>query len=322
MYYLNDGNIREIGIDWTALRDLIEQTLQLAGTPEIVQPLKPYLRYGDPSNRIIAMPAYVGGATASSGIKWIASFPGNLSAGIPRAHSVIILNEPDTGVPVAVINGALVSQLRTAAVSAAMLRSYMVLGRRERYRVGIVGWGLIGRRQFEMLTSLHGDVIETIRLFDSRGIDPSTINAAWRNRTIVASDWREAYRGADIVITCTAATERYIDEPPTPGAILLNVSLRDYMPIAVCGNKTTVVDNWQEVCRENTDIELLHRESGLSEGDALTLREAVLDGALRHCPASAPVFFNPMGMAAFDIAVAAHYLKESNRLGIGNRLDD
>ncbi|MFC5467412.1 2,3-diaminopropionate biosynthesis protein SbnB [Cohnella suwonensis] len=322
MYYLNDGHIRAIGSDWHTLRGLVEQTLRLTGTPEVVQPLKPYLRYGDPGNRIIAMPAYVGGDTAVSGMKWIASFPGNLAIDKPRAHGAIILNEPNTGVPVAVINGALVSQLRTAAVSAAMLRAYMDLGRRDRYRVGLVGWGPIGRRQFEMLTALHGDRIDEIRLHDRRGIDPSTIDPAWRDRTIVADDWREAYQAADIVVTCTAATDRYIDEAPSPGALLLNVSLRDYKADSVKNVRTVVVDDWREVCRENTDVELLHRETGLSEGDVLTLREVVWDEALKGRAEADPVFFNPMGMAAFDMAVAAHYWREGQRLGIGAWLED
>lgn len=52
---------------------------------EFAQPIKPYLRYNNLKNRIIAMPAYAGGECDMAGIKWIASYPDNINQ-IGRAH--------------------------------------------------------------------------------------------------------------------------------------------------------------------------------------------------------------------------------------------
>lgn len=320
MLYLNDDHLRRLGIDWPRLREIVEATLALLGGPDVVQPLKPYLRYRDPANRIIAMPAFVGGDANVSGIKWIASFPGNVKQGLPRAHGTIVLNDTATGAPVAIVCGGLLNEFRTAAVSAAMLRAYLSLNRRDKYRIGVIGWGPIGRRQLEMALDALGERTESVRLYDRRGIVAGSAEETSRSLATICASWQDAYRESDIVITGTSATERYIDLPPLPGALLLNVSLRDYLPSAVRAVKAVVIDDWREACRENTDIEMLHLREGLTEERAITLKEAVHGRRLKGLDPGEPIFFNPMGMAAFDMAIAAYYWREAERRGIGIRL--
>ena len=116
MYYLNSQHLDTIGRNWKDLAKVIEKAIICLGNQEFAQPVKPYLRYKDKVNRIIAMPAFIGGDINFSGIKWIASFPKNFQKGLKRAHSVSILNEADSGVPVCTINTTLISGIRTAAV--------------------------------------------------------------------------------------------------------------------------------------------------------------------------------------------------------------
>ncbi len=125
MIYLHDDHIRDIGIDWTKLTDIIQDVVAIKDKGDCVQPLKPYLRFRKQANRIIAMPAFVGGTIEMSGIKWIASFPNNSRLGLPRANNTIILNKPTTGEPVAFIHSGLLNGLRTAAVSGVMLSHYI-----------------------------------------------------------------------------------------------------------------------------------------------------------------------------------------------------
>ncbi len=68
-----------------------------------------------------------------------------------------------------------------------------------------------------------------------------------------------------------------------------------------------IVDDWNEVCRENTDIENMHKQMGLQEEDTVTLTELVSDRLLSKINSDDVVMFNPMGMAVFDVAVAAYY---------------
>ncbi|WP_168118662.1 2,3-diaminopropionate biosynthesis protein SbnB [Paenibacillus sp. HB172176] len=316
MLYLGEEHIRSIGYPWEALIEQLAATLRSMEQGQFSQPLKPYLRYGDETNRIIAMPAYVGGDVHAAGLKWIASFPGNLARGLPRAHSVTILNDADTGEPLAIVNTQLVSAARTAAVSGLLLRTALasrpVLATAD-LRVGIIGWGPIGRMHGFMCRELLGERLSGIAVYDIRGLRQTDLAAAEQ----AAVSWQELYETCDIVITCTVSENRYIDLPPARGQILLDVSLRDYKLDAIKDIKAVIVDDWVEVCRENTDIELLHRQNGLTREGTLSLSEAALRNALAEFPEDEPLLFCPMGMAVFDVAIASWYASKAKSLGIG-----
>jgi 2,3-diaminopropionate biosynthesis protein SbnB len=321
MLYLDTSDLHHMGVRWDDVAPAIEQAIRCMRGGDAAQPIKPYLRYRERTNRIIAMPAFCGGAVNMAGIKWIASFPGNLARGLPRAHSVVVLNESETGRPLAVIDGADLSAIRTAGVSAVMLRHFDRMRPFAEAQVGITGFGPIGQRHLSMISALLADRVAEIRIYDRKQtIDPAALPVSPRIR--VVSDWRDAYDGADVFITCTVSTERYVDRPPKRNALLLNVSLRDFNPsIFPHVSQGLVVDEWAEVCREDTDIEVMHRMCGLEPKQTLSLAEVVLDGALRRVPDGAAVMFNPMGMAIFDIAVASHYYREALRKGVGVDLD-
>src|SRR5882757_9353601 len=125
--------------------DLVEATYRTHGAGDSVNPPSYFLRFPDrPSDRIIALPASVGGQTRVDGIKWISSFPGNVAGGIPRASAVLILNDHDTGYPFACLESSIISATRTAA-SAALAADWLTRGRPRPKRIGFFGVGLIAR---------------------------------------------------------------------------------------------------------------------------------------------------------------------------------
>ncbi|MCX6318727.1 MAG: 2,3-diaminopropionate biosynthesis protein SbnB [Bacteroidetes bacterium] len=308
MKYFEEKDFDSSSVPWPFTVEQIRTAVQCIATNDYVQPLKPYLRYRDLTNRIIAMPAFAGGDINMSGIKWIASFPGNLEKGIPRAHSVVILNEADTGVPVAIFNTAMISVIRTASVSGLMLSCF---DKQYPFRdavIGITGLGPIGKAHIRMCLSLLGDRVEKILVYDIR--TPDMTGLPDDDRIQFVNSWQEAYEQADIFITCTVSKQPYIDIPPKKGSLHLNVSLRDYQSL-VCQwfRPAIIVDNWEEVCREKTDIEMMHINEALNREQVYTM-EAITSGKFfeTHIPEQ-PVMFNPMGMAVFDIAIATYYYK-------------
>lgn len=322
MRYLNEQDILKVRIDWNKTIDVIEDTVKCLNKNDFVQPIKPYLRYRNLENRIIAMPAFLGGNFNMAGIKWIASFPENTSKGIARAHCVVVLNDVDTGKPVSIINTALLSIIRTASVSGLIMRYYDQARKLERFNLGIIGWGPIGRKHFELFLDLYGDRIDTIFLYDIRPIiNKEEVDLRYRNKVVITTNWEEAYRDADVFITCTVSLERYIDQQPKQGSLQLNVSLRDYkLNIFDHVKNGIIVDDWDEVCREDTDIEYMHIEKGLQKNDTKTLRDVVCYNYINDFKKDQTVMFNPMGMGVFDVAIATYYLRQAESRNVGTIL--
>jgi len=318
MIYLNEESLNQLGLNWNATIKTIETAVDCLGQNDFAQPIKPYLRYKDLKNRIIAMPAFVGGNINMSGIKWIASFPDNINKGIPRAHSVVILNNAATGQPVGIINTALLSIIRTASVSGLMIKYYNELKKLNNINIGISGFGPIGQYHAKMCNEVLKDRIKKISIFDIREFDRSLLP----KNAVTVNSWEEAYSNADIFITCTVSKASYINKLPKPGSLHLNVSLRDYtVDVYDFFKSSIIVDNWEEVCRENTDVENLHLKKGLQEIDTKTIIDVVTKNCLKDYSNELPIMFNPMGMGVFDISIGAYYLKLAENTQLGYKLN-
>ncbi|CCF13227.1 ornithine cyclodeaminase/mu-crystallin family protein [Brevibacillus laterosporus GI-9] len=322
MRYLHEKDLLTIGINWDETTSVIEQAVKCLQQDDFSQPIKPYLRYGQEQNRIIAMPAFVGGTINQAGIKWIASFPNNIHQGIPRAHSVTILNKATNGVPEAIVNTALLSVIRTASVSGMILKHYDGVRKQKDITVGIIGWGPIGQYHFKMVTSLLGDRIKNIYLYDLNPIDITSIDPSVKEKVIIAKDWKQAYQHSDIFMTCTVSKAPYIDAAPKAGSLLLNVSLRDFTTEIFPHVKgSIIVDNWEEVCREKTDIESMHLQCGLQKEDTKSIIDVVCHNAMSSYREDQAIMFNPMGMAVFDISMGHYFVKKAEDLKVGQLLE-
>lgn len=321
MLYLNQTHLEALGVNWGNVIDQVLLSTRELEARNYEQPIKTYLRYGDKKNRIIAMPAYLGGTIHTSGIKWIASFPCNLDKGLNRASSVTVLNDADTGYPFCIINTSAISVIRTASVTGMVLKKFIVdQGREDSIKkIGIIGFGPIGQMHLSMLSYLFKNVEEVV-VSDLRDIADAKLKAAsgsLQNQVISSKHWQDAYGDMDLVITCTNTTDRYIDLPPKKGSYQMNISLRDYQPQIKKFIDFMVVDNWIEVCREDTDIEVMHKNFNLLESEVHEIPK-ILFGA-GHFPGSGDtVMVNPMGMSVYDIVVARHYyeLAKVNKVGI------
>lgn len=301
----NENDLLEIGIDWERTVSMIEEAVKCLADGDFSQPIKPYLRYRNPKNRIIAMPAFVGGNINMAGIKWIASFPENIDQGIPRAHSVVILNEADTGRPLGTIDTPLLSVIRTTSVSGLVFKYFNELRSPQSIKIGMTGFGPIGQYHAKMCFDLFGDIIDKMSIYDLRKIDESLFEDS---RMEVAGSWEEAYDDADVFITCTVSDAPYINKKPKAGSLHLNVSLRDYtIDTHDWFKEAMYVDDWEEVNREKTDIEMMHIHKGLEKEDTHSIVDMVVGNTFSTHSAETPIMFNPMGMAVFDIAIGSYY---------------
>lgn len=320
MHYLSKQHIESLERNWKALSLCITEAVECMNNHDYAQPVKPYLRYRDLRNRIIAMPAFVGGKVDVAGIKWIASFPLNHEKGLDRAQSVTILNDAGTGVPFCIINTSLISAIRTAAVSMAVLEKCLeARPARGPLKVGMTGFGPIGQLHYEMVSDLLGERLESFSIYDIRNTQSQADHPGPKVKFV--QSYTEAYNDADIFITATTATQRYITQDPKKGSIHLNVSLRDYDPCIIGAIDKMIVDNWEEVCRENTDIEQMALTKGLRKEHTLDIVDVICGEALKSAAPGSTVMFNPMGMAIFDMVIAKHYYQLALQHSVGCSLN-
>lgn len=321
MIYLNESDIRSLGIDWPRLIDVVAEAARSVHGGDYAQPLKPFMRMPNPANFFLALPAFVGGGVGSAGVKWTGSFPANTFRGRYRASSVTLLSEPDSGRPLALINSPLLHVLRAVAVSGFLLQYFEQIRPLPRLHLGFSGWGRVGRFHACLCHTLFGERIERFVVYDPLGVSSDSTVFLPPERVVAARTWQEAYMQADLFFACTVSSTPYIDLPPRSGSLHMDVSLHDYTPgLLPYFRGGVVVDDWQEVCREGSDIERMHREMELNRQDCLPLIATVLENRLARLPANQPILYCGMGLAVFDIALAAHYLQLAIARQVGRHL--
>ena len=271
-----------------------------------VNPHSSFLRFPDrPRDRIIALPGFLGdGETPRSGIKWIASYPGNTEHGFPRASAVLVLNDYDTGYPYAVLEASIVSATRTAA--SAVLGAEALLGGRTAGTVGFIGTGLIADHVRRFLRDL-GWSIDEFRLFDTNAANAARFAERIAadgpaGRTTVVDDAAAAFDGADLVVLATVAGAPHIHDPAVlDGApVVLHLSLRDLAPELILA-ATNVTDDVDHAVRERTSLHLAEQQVGDRSFVHGTISD-VLNGELSPRPDRATIFA-PFGLGVLDLAV-------------------
>ena len=297
---LLDGREREI-------MDAVRRAYLAHGMGDSSLPHSSFLRFpGERANRIIALPAYLGGEFDIAGIKWIASFPANINRGMDRASAVIILNCPETGRPRAIIEGSIVSARRTAASAALAARTLHYNG--EESRLGIIGCGLIGfeivRFALSAFPGLRGLIVYDASADRAERFKRACFETFKNIEVETVGEARVALGRASLVAMATTATEPHISDLSAcaPGSTILHVSLRDLTPEALlsCDN---VVDDIDHVCRAQTSAHLAEQMVGNRDFIRCALADILSGRAASRGPEAISVF-SPFGLGTLDLAVS------------------
>ena len=206
LLYLTESDVVATEVTMAEIIETVEAAFREHGEGRTEMPPKPGV-HSRPGAFIHAMPAYLPGIPAI-GMKWVAGYPGNRRRGLPQITGLLILNDKETGLPVAVMGCAWITAKRTGAATAVAARH---LARPDAKALGILGCGVQGRGNLEALRELYA--LTRVVAYDiaAEQLDGFCAHAkeCWDIDVVRASHPREAVEGCDIVVTAGQGRPRH-----------------------------------------------------------------------------------------------------------------
>jgi ornithine cyclodeaminase len=303
--------------------EVIDRTYRAHAAGRTAVPHSVFLRFPDrPRERIIALPAFVGGHHPGAGVKWISSFPGNVAAGTPRASAVLVLNSLVDGRPQALLEASQLSATRTAAGAALAART--LAAGRPLGGVGLIGAGVINFEVLRFLAAVAPE-LTTFSVFDCA--PRRAADFADRARTVVpavevAERIDDALARHTLVSLATTAAEPHADLAACrPGTLVLHISLRD-IAVATIRSAYNVVDDADHVCREHTSLHLAQLQTGDRSFIGASLGDLLTGATPMPAVDDRLVIFSPFGLGALDIALAEFVRARAQASGAGVEVPD
>lgn len=295
----------------------VEEVFTAHGNNQVIMPAKITLDLSKMGKTAWtnAMPAYIA-PLGASGIKWAGGYIDNRKKNMPYVVATIILQDPDTGIQLAVMDGAHITNLRTGAAAAVVAKRFC---RKGASRVAIIGAGVQGRTSVWALTRLMkvGDVRAYDKYPEASAKYASEISAQFGLKVTAVGTAEEAVVDADIVITATQANEPIVKrEWLKKGSV--SVSLGSYQEFDDdCSLKVdrVFVDSWDQCSHRG---ELAHLvEQGRFSKDLLTGEIGdVFAGKIKGRTSDDETIMTvPIGLGSLDLAIAKRVYEKALKTG-------
>ena len=329
--FLNNKAMDELGAGSMAevIKD-VERVYVLNQKGDVISPGKCVMRWGETVEdentlgRINAMPGYIGGEYDMAGIKWIGSGPMNYKKGLPRASVTIILNDPDTKLPLCVADGTKVSTMRTGASGGVAIN---LLAKKDASVMTICGAGAQARTQLEAALIVRPSIkmlyIYDIIMENSERFAKEVEEKYPDVKAIPTSDVEFAAKQSDIIDCVTLASEPFIKgEWLKKGCLVMNMADFEVDNECVKRASKVVVDYWEGVKhRLISTVSLMYRDGLFKDDDLHAELGEILNGT------KAPrenddeiIYFNAVGAGILDIAVTARCYKNAIKENKGIKL--
>jgi len=319
LLYLTRAEVEAAGVTMAEIISALEVAFREKGEGRTEMPPKPGVHPGSADNFVHAMPAWIP-ALRSVGVKWVSGFPGNAGRGLPYISGLLILNDPETGIPTAIMDCTWITAMRTGAASALSAR---YLARPDSRVLGVLGCGVQGRTHVEALRLVLPGLAE-LRAYDvdaaKAGAYAADMAARHGLSAAAVSSPREAVTGCDVVVTAgpilriphATIKAGWLD----PGAFAAAVDYDSYWDAAALAELDTfTTDDTPQLLRVREggyfrDIPAIHADLG----ELVTGRKPG-----RETPAERTMACN-LGLALDDMAVAPLVVVAARERGLGVRL--
>jgi ornithine cyclodeaminase/alanine dehydrogenase-like protein (mu-crystallin family) len=286
--YLDEQRVRDL-LHWDGLIAAMETALTAFSLGRVLQPVRNMLTIEEGKRYLGIMPAV---ADDAMGAKLVSFYPGNAGTGVATHLAMILLFRPDTGEPLAVMDGRLITEMRTAAVSAAVTK---YLAAPDSRVLALLGSGAQAHA--------HLQALSRVRRFEEVRVWSRTLSHAERfaeQHGAKAMTIEAAVRGADVIVTATNAVEPILKGAwLKPGAHVNAVgsprpSWRELDDAAMAS--TLVVDSREAVLKESGDVILSKARIYAEAGEIFA--------GTKEAPVAATTVFKSVGIAIEDIATA------------------
>ena len=286
--FLNEEQVRQ-HLHMAELIPAMEKALIEFSGGKVTQPVRSVINVDPPGGFLGLMPALT---PDGLGLKAVTFYPSNVERGIPTHMATIFLVDPQTGTPLAIMDGRLITEMRTAAVSAAATK---LLASPDAKILAILGSGVQARS--------HAEALQLVRNFEEIRVWSPTKEHAERFAKEVggkAMSAEEAVRGADVVVTTTDSKT-----PALKGSWLKPGS--HVNAIGACR------PDWRELDDEamSNVVFVDSREGAMKESGDVILSDAKIYAELGEAlagkvpsRANETTIFKSLGMAVEDIAAA------------------
>jgi thiomorpholine-carboxylate dehydrogenase len=286
--FLNEQQVRH-HLRMADLIPAMEKALIVFSAGKVTQPVRAVIKVHPPGGFLGLMPALT---PEGLGLKAVTFYPANAERGIPTHMATIFLVDPQTGTPLAIMDGRLITEMRTAAVSAAATK---LLAPPNAKILAILGSGVQARSHLEALRFVRQ--FEEVRVWSPTKEHAKQFAEEIAGKAVSAE---EAVRGADVVVTVTNSK--------TP--VLIGSWLKPGCHVNAIG---ACRPDWRELDDEamSNVVFVDSREGAMKESGDVILSGAKIYAELGEAfaakiPARAneTTIFKSLGMAVEDIAAA------------------
>ena len=294
--HLDEGAVRAV-LRWDPLIAEMESALIAFSAGRVIQPVRNMIIIEEEKRYLGIMPAV---AQDAMGLKLVSFYPVNAGTAVPTHLAMILLFRPDTGEPLAVMDGRLITEMRTAAVSAAITK---YLASPEGRILALLGSGVQAKAHLEALSRVRH--FEEVRVWSRT---PDHAQRFAREHNALAMNAESAVRGADVIVTATNAREPILKGAWVKRGAHINAigaarpTWRELDDDAMAN--VLVVDSREAVLKESGDVILSKAKIYAEVGEIFAGKKSA--------PVGDTTVFKSVGLAVEDIA-AARLVYEATR---------
>lgn len=311
-------------LDMKKILEITEYTFKMLGEGKVIQPNKIFL--GMPNDQDwtsygMSMPSYIGGEYEVVGFKWAAESVYNATQpGMPYGIDVVLISDPKTMYPRAIMDGTITTAMRTSA-AAGVCAKYNA--RKNSKIAALIGAGVIGRT---MIMSMMESVpsLEEIRIVDLDLEKAKGLAKEFEGKynVVPMNDTNAAIDGADLVVTETTARKPFIKKSSLKkNATVIQMEMHAFEEDVLLTADKVVLDSWDQMTHLAGHLLKNLRDAGKLTGDDVIELKDLATGAVKGRENDDQfIFCGTAGMGCVDVAIAHNMFLSAKEKGLGTKV--